>query len=306
MILSWDDSEEDLENVTRELRDLKELVGTFDNQANELQTELRLANEEFRDLVNFRGSAANQADKQNVILQLRLEEMSKELHCAVEMRRKNEMKILKLHKVWKIHSNHFALFLQKVLLYKNELDCTLQKLEAEKERYAMNATETKNTKDEHVQTSEAYEKLKMVSRKSVLNCGDVDVQYASHDQFTMDLIEVAFGLHKQLAKCHMERKRQNNKHKHFVAELQKTFDFRLEALQRRHGAEMEKFRDKIEKAAESTIVMLRTQRRQLTAKLTKADRDKAEANRTIRELHHQIKLLTSRLNSQQNNNENVC
>ncbi|KAF6770894.1 hypothetical protein AHF37_10199 [Paragonimus kellicotti] len=58
------------------------------------------------------------SDEQDVILQLRLEDMSKELRYAMEMRRKNEMKILKLQK--------------KVLLYKNELDCTLQKLEAEK------------------------------------------------------------------------------------------------------------------------------------------------------------------------------
>ncbi|KAF7261184.1 hypothetical protein EG68_01455 [Paragonimus skrjabini miyazakii] len=291
MILSWGDSE-DLENVTRELRDLKELVGTFDNQANELQAELRLANEEFQDLVNVRGSTANQADKQNVVLQLRLEEMSKELHCATEVRRKNEMKILKLHK--------------KVLLYKNELDCTLQKLEAEKQRYAMNATETKNTKDEQLQTSDAYGKLKMLSTKSPLNFSDVDVQLASHDQFAMDLVEIAFGLHEQLARCHMERKKQNYKHEHFVAELQKTFEFRLEALHRRHEAEMEKFRDQIEKAAKSTIVMLRTQRRQLMAKLMKANRDKEEANRTIKKLHYQLELLTSNLNSQQNNNENVC
>ncbi|KAF8567139.1 hypothetical protein P879_02902, partial [Paragonimus westermani] len=229
---------------------VKELVGAFDNQANELQTELRLANEEFQSLVNVRGLTAGQSDKHG-ILQLRVEEMSKKLPCGMEIRKKNETEILNLRK--------------KVLLYKNELDCTLQKLEAEKQRYAVKVTEVKNTKDEYIQTSNAQGKLKMVPMKSLLNFGNVDVQTASHDRFTMDLIEIVFGLHEQLAKCHNERKKQNNKHEHFVAELQKTFGFRLEALQRRHGAEMEEFRDRIEKAAASTIVRLRTQRKRLIA-----------------------------------------
>ncbi|KAA3680890.1 uncharacterized protein DEA37_0000387 [Paragonimus westermani] len=233
----------------------------------------------------------NISDKQG-ILQLRVEEMSKELRCGMEIRRKNETKILKLRK--------------KILLYKNELDCTLQKLEAEKQRYAVKVAEVKHTKDEHVQTSNAHGNLKMMPVKSLLNFDDVDVQTASHDRFTMDLIEIVFGLHEQLAKCHSERKKQNNKHEHFVAELQKTFGFRLEALQRRHEAEMEEFRDKIEKAAASTTVKLHTQSKQLMTELMKADRDKEEANRTIRKLQHQLDLLTSWLNSPQINNDTVC
>ncbi|VDP66238.1 unnamed protein product [Echinostoma caproni] len=50
------DVDADLENVTRELRDLQVLVGRYDDCANELQTELKMANDEYFDLLNARSS----------------------------------------------------------------------------------------------------------------------------------------------------------------------------------------------------------------------------------------------------------
>ncbi|KAG5448826.1 hypothetical protein CSKR_103524 [Clonorchis sinensis] len=266
------DQDTDIENVTRELKDLKALFGLYEDRALELQTELKLAHDEFCNLVVTRESTLVRTDREELGLQVPQGECEE----CVQRKHLQDSAIAKLRK--------------KNQLYKQELDCALRQLEKEKQLRAKIVDNRRQTSDRAVQTVAQKSEGDFTRIEKPLIRGVEHKTQCTDEKFSLALIDIAFRMHEQLSCYQASRTAEDRKHEAFICELKNNYEKNLQALRRKYRVDLESFRKKIEEAAERHTNKLREEGKDLRRRLLEAEAQQVEAKQTIRRLQLQLQL----------------
>ncbi|CAL8080775.1 unnamed protein product [Calicophoron daubneyi] len=260
--------DEDLDNVAQELKDLKELVGTYGHRAEELQVELRLAQDECRDLLKFHDSSDSPYRDQT-------EELTKKLQVATEQNSQQQKAMRHLQR--------------KVHLYKEELQATLAKLESEKAWKITHTTEKKKTQNAGVQTvldSKLADQVNTAMQLMLPSSERVD----SGRSFAIDLLDITFGLHEQLSRYQNQNQLQSEEHARFVKDITDLFERKFKLEREKHKVKMREVRNRLQKVTNEQIEILRKEKNDLMHRVN-------QMNLTQREKQHQINNLQELLSS---------
>ncbi|TGZ62617.1 hypothetical protein CRM22_007338 [Opisthorchis felineus] len=272
MNLTTGDQDTDIENVTRELKDLKDLFGLYEDRALELQTELKLAHDEFCNLVVTRESTLVRTDREELGLQVPQDEWEE----CLQRKHQKDIAIAKLRK--------------ENQLYKKKLDCAFRQLEKEKQHRAKIVDDCRQTSNQAVQTVAQKPEGDFTIKRKPLIPGFEHKTQCMDENFSLALIDIAFHMHEQLSCYQASRTAEDRKHEAFIFELKKNYEKNLQELRRKYRIDLKSFRKKIEEAAEKHTNKLRKEGKDLRRRLLEAEAQQVEAKHTIRRLQLQLQL----------------
>ncbi|THD18310.1 hypothetical protein D915_009840 [Fasciola hepatica] len=274
------DVDVDLENVAKELCDLRNLIGRYEDRTSELQSELKMANDEYFDLVNARHSGPL---KSRTDLQEQLELYKEEIDEAIRVNKKQEITIVNLRKEARRYREELEAVLKSRSFGKNALQITC-------------ASNKQYTSNKEVQTSEHIQEALPISSRFSSSMKARNTQQIDQSAIFADkLLDVTFELHEQLSNCYSRRNQEHREVDHFVNGLSKAYQRGMMRLRHQQKKHLEQLSHTWQKSAEDNLNFLVKEQQKLNDRLTKAEETELQSKIMINDLKNQIDELTKQL-----------